>query len=52
MIRPGDNLVSMLLKPSYTTQESEKVGVKKMLKNHNKNTTIPRMPKNVPVIKV
>ena len=52
MIRPGDNLVSMLLKPSYTTQESEKVRVQKMLKNHNKNTTIPRMPKNVPVIKV
>ena len=52
MIRPGDNLVSMLLKPSYTTQESEKVRVQKMLKNHNKNTTIPRMQKNVPVIKV
>ena len=52
MIRPGDNLVSMLLKPSYTTQESEKVRGQKMLKNHNKNTTIPRMPKNVPVIKV
>ena len=27
----GDNLVSMLLKPSYTTQESEKVQSKPVL---------------------